>query len=401
MPAQEGGRDRRQTEVAMSESRESEAHDLVVIGAGVIGLAIAWRAAGSGLRTVVLDADEPAAGATGVAAGMLAPVTEADFGEESLLSLNLASARLYPDFVAELETASGRETGYRRTGALNVAVDRDQAEELERLHELQRSLGLEARWLSARNCRALEPSLSTRIVGGIEAPGDHQVSPRLLAGALRAAIEREGGSVRPRTRADAIAVEAGETAGVVLESGETLSARTVVVAAGARSAAIEVPAGAGVPVRPVKGQILRLRGEAGAPPIVSRIVRTPEVYAVPRADGRLVVGATVEERGFDAAVTAGGVLELLRSAYEALPGITELELVEASAGHRPATPDNEPVIGESALPGLVWATGHWRNGVLLAPLTADAVVGLITAGELPADLRAYTPMRFAPAEVSS
>jgi glycine oxidase len=401
MPAQEGGRDRRRTEVAMSESRESEAHDLVVIGAGVIGLAIAWRAAGRGLRTVVLEADEPAAGATGVAAGMLAPVTEADFGEESLLSLNLASARLYPDFVAELETASGRETGYRRTGALNVAVDRDQAEELGRLHELQRSLGLEARWLSARDCRALEPSLSTHIVGGIEAPGDHQVSPRLLANALRAALGREGGSVRPRTRADSIAVEAGETAGVVLESGETLSARTVVVAAGARSAAIGVPAGAAVPVRPVKGQILRLRGEPGSPPIVSRIVRTPEVYAVPRANGRLVVGATVEERGFDAAVTAGGVLELLRTAYEALPGITELELVEASAGHRPATPDNEPVIGESALPGLVWATGHWRNGVLLAPLTADAVVGLITEGELPADLRAYTPMRFAPAEVSS
>ena len=387
--------------VAMSESRESEAqaHDLVVIGAGVIGLAIAWRAAERGLRPLVLEAGEPGSGATGVAAGMLAPITEADFGEEALLALNLASARLYPDFVAELEAASGHVTGYRPTGALSVAVDRDQAEELERLHALQRSLGLDAHWLSARDCRALEPGLSTRVVGGIEARGDHLVSPRLLVGALRAALEREGGLVRPFARAESVAVEGGAATGVVLESGEVVRARTVVIAAGAYSAMIGLPPGAAVPVRPVKGQILRLRGEA-AEPVVSRIVRTPEVYAVPRADGRLVVGATVEEKGFDATVTAGGVLELLRSAYEVLPQITELELVQASAGHRPATPDNQPVVGEGALPGLVWATGHWRNGVLLAPLTADAVVHLVADGELPQELREFTPRRFSPVEVA-
>src|SRR5205823_2789720 len=199
----------------MSESPRSEAraHDLVVIGAGVIGLAIAWRAARRGLRPLVLEAGEPAGGATGVAAGMLAPVTEADFGEERLLEANLASARLYPDFVAELEAAAGRTTGYRPTGAIHVAVDRDQAEELERLHELQRSLGLEAGWLSASECRALEPSLSTRVAGGIDAPGDHQVSPRSLATALRAALEREGGWIRCRARARSIALEGGETAG--------------------------------------------------------------------------------------------------------------------------------------------------------------------------------------------
>ena len=387
--------------VAMSESRESEAqaHDLVVIGAGVIGLAIAWRAAERGLRPLVLEAGEPGSGATGVAAGMLAPITEADFGEEALLALNLASARLYPDFVAELEAASGHVTGYRPTGALSVAVDRDQAEELERLHALQRSLGLDAHWLSARDCRALEPGLSTGVVGGIEARGDHQVSPRLLVGALRAALEREGGLVRPFARAESVAVEGGAAAGVVLESGEVVRARTVVIAAGAYSATIGLPPGAAVPIRPVKGQILRLRGEA-AEPVVSHIVRTPEVYAVPRADGRLVVGATVEEKGFDATVTAGGVLELLRSAYEVLPQITELELVQASAGHRPATPDNQPVVGEGVLPGLVWATGHWRNGVLLAPLTADAIVHLIAEGEVPPELREFTPRRFSPVEVA-
>jgi glycine oxidase len=381
--------------VAMSRSEQQ----LVVVGAGVIGLAIAWRAAQRGLQPFVLDAAEPASGATGVAAGMLAPVTEADFGEEALIELNLAAARLYPDFVAELEASSGHATGYRETGALSVAIDRDQAEELSRLHDLQRSLGLDATWVPARECRAREPGLSTRVTGGIAAPGDHQVSPRLLAGALCAALERAGGIVKPHVRVESLAVEGGEAVGVVLESGDLVPSRTVVLATGASAFPIELPAVAEVPIRPVKGQILRLGGDA-ARPVTTRIVRTPEVYAVPREDGRLVVGATVEERGFDTAVTAGGVLELLRAAYDVLPGVAELELLQAAAGHRPATPDNEPVVGEGAIPGLVWATGHWRNGVLLAPVTADAVVSLVADGELPPTLRRFTPNRFSPAEVA-
>jgi glycine oxidase len=385
----------RERMVAMSRSNEQ----VVVVGAGVIGLAIAWRLAQRGMRPLVLDAGEPASGATGVAAGMLAPVTEADFGEEALVSLNLASAELYPAFVAELEAETGLETGYRQTGALNVAVDRDQAEELARLHELQRELGLDARWLSARDCRALEPGLSTRVAAGIEASRDHQVSPRRLSQALRTAVEKRGGAVRSSARVVALSVEGGETAGVVLESGAVVESSTVVMAAGAQTGQIELPAGAELPIRPVKGQILRLGGDA-AHPVATRIVRTPEAYAVPRADGRLVVGATVEERGFDAAVTAGGVLDLLRAAYEVLPGITELELLQASAGHRPATPDNQPAIGEGTVPGLVWATGHWRNGVLLAPVTADAIAGLIAGDELPPALREFSPRRFTPAEVT-
>ena len=379
----------------MSRSEEQ----MIVVGAGVIGLAIAWRAAQRGLRPLVLEAGEPGEGATGVAAGMLAPVTEADFGEEALLELNLASARLYPGFVSELEAESGLATGYRRSGALNVAVDRDQAEELARLHELQRALGLEARWLTPRECRTLEPGLSTRAAGGIDAPGDHQVSPRLLTNALQGALERSGGRVRAHGPVASLAVEGGQAAGVVLRSGETVRAPVVVLAAGARAGSVTVPQGADIPVRPVKGQILRLAGDR-ARPVCTRIVRTPEVYAVPRADGRLIVGATVEERGFDAAVTAGGLLDLLRAAYEVLPGIAELELLQASTGHRPATPDNEPVIGEGAVPGLVWATGHWRNGVLLAPVTADAVVSLVVDGELPEALARFAPDRFAPAEVA-
>lgn len=371
---------------------EEARYGALVIGAGVIGLAIGWRLAQRGLATVVIDAREPAAEATGVAAGMLAPVTEADFGEEALTELNVAAARSYPAFVAELEAETGVTTGYRATGTLTVALDRDQVEELRRLHAFQQSLGLSAEWLPARQCRRLEPGLSTRVAGGILAPDDHHVSPRALASALELSLERAGGTLRTHARVESVMLEERGVAGVVLESGERVHAPLVVIAAGAQSGNLPHLR---APVRPVKGQILRLRGDSSAP-LARRVIRTPEVYAVPRADGRLVVGATVEERGFDRSVTAGGVFELLRRAYEALPGITELELLEASAGLRPGTPDNAPIVGEDHVSGLVWATGHWRNGVLLAPVTADAVIELVTDGELPAPFRAFSPARFAP-----
>ena len=375
-------------------------YDAIVIGAGVIGLTIGWRLAQRGLATVVLDAHEPAAGATGVAAGMLAPVTEADFGEERLIELNLAAARDYPAFVAELEAETGMTTGYRATGTITVAVDRDQVEELRRLHAFHQSLGLCADWLPARQCRKLEPGLSTRVAGGVLAPEDHQVSPRALAAALASALERSGGMLRTSAHVASLVIEADQVRGVELESGAELWARQVVAATGARSADLGgLPSDARVPVRPVKGQILRLRGAPEAP-VASRVIRTPEVYAVPRADGRVIVGATVEERGFDRSVTAGGVLELLWRAYEAIPGITELELLAASAGLRPGTPDNGPIVGESEVAGLVWATGHWRNGVLLAASTADAVVELVTDGELPEAFRAFSPERFARAALA-
>jgi glycine oxidase len=182
---------------------------------------------------------------------------------------------------------------------------------------------------------------------------------------------------------------------VELEGGERLAAANVVVAAGAESGTLDgIPEHARVPVRPVKGQILRLRADAPVALPARRVIRTPEVYAVPRDDGEVVVGATVEERGFDRSVTAGGVLELLRRAYEALPGIAELELVEMSAGLRPGTPDNGPVVGESGVSGLWWATGHWRNGILLAPLTADAVAGMLGDEDPPEELAPFGAARF-------
>ena len=379
----------------MSTVRGTAAHEAIVVGAGVIGLSAGWRLAQRGIATLVLDEAEPAGGASGVAAGMLAPVTEADFGEEDMTALNLASLRQWPAFAAELRTAAGIDCGYREFGALAVAVDRDEHEVLRRLYDHQRSLGLDAQWLPARECRRLEPGLAPRIAGGILAPHDHQVSPRPLARALVAALGAAGGELRSGARVTRVVSHGGGVT-VGIAGGEALSADAVVVAAGAASGALEgLPDDARVPVRPVKGQILRLRAQAPVALPARRVIRTPEVYCVPRDDGELVVGATVEERGWDRTVTAGGVLELLRRAYEALPGIAELELVETAAGLRPATPDNGPIVGPGTVPGLWWATGHWRNGILQAPITAAAIAAMLGGDEPPAELAAFSPERFA------
>jgi glycine oxidase len=378
----------------------------VVIGAGVIGLSVAWRAAQRGV-TVTLADPVPGSGATRAAAGMLTPVSEAAYAEKDLLGLGAESLRRYPDFAAELTGLTGLPTGFRRDGTMQVGYDADDLAVIEELHALQESFGVAAERLTARQCRKAEPLLDPSVRGGLLTTGDGSVDPRLLARALLAAAEKSGVRiVRQPAAGLLVAGEDGEAsedgggraAGARLADGSEVTADWVVLAAGWQSPALAgLPPAAVPPVRPVKGQILRLR----VPPegdqlsrCVRGVVRGRSVYLVPRQDGELVVGATQEEMGADTRVTAGGVWELLRDARTLVPGLTEFEFAEAIAGLRPGTPDNAPVLGPSGLPGLVLATGHFRAGVLLAPVTAEIVADYLATGRLAAAADPFTMARF-------
>ncbi|HEX2054648.1 MAG TPA: glycine oxidase ThiO [Actinomycetota bacterium] len=366
-------------------------YDCVIVGAGIIGLSIGWRASQYGLSVLVLDRADPPDGASAVAAGMLAPVTEANFGEESLLRLNLEGAHRWPAFAEELSFAAGMHLNDHEKGILHVALDRDQAEALHRLFDYQTALGLDVEWLSSLACRRMEPGLHPSTRSGILARADAAVDPRRIVEALRVVLRAAGGQVRHG--AEVVEVKGNPDTGVRLAGGEQIPADNVVLAAGCWSGRIPgVPEHFSRALRPVKGQILRLRPSPAQPPL-RLVLRTEEVYVVPRPGGEVVVGATVEEKGFDTTATAGGVLELLRAGNELLPGIREMAVAEVGAGLRPGTPDNAPILGELA-PGIVAATGHYRNGILLAPLTADGIAELLAKGELPEELAGFAPDRF-------
>jgi glycine oxidase len=386
------------TVVPLRSSSPPRGLDAVIVGGGVIGLSCAWRLARRGARVRVLEREHPGAGASAVAAGMLAPVGEATWGEEALTQLALASAEVWPAFATELAADAEAPVGYSPLGALHVALDRDEAEVLRQRYQLMSSLDLDAEWLRASGARRLEPGLAPSVTAAVETPAEAAADPRALIPALVAALEARGGELVTGTEAVESILEHGCLVGVRTADGSEHRAGAVVLATGCWSGALGWLRGdARPPVRPVKGQILTLRGPASEP-VCSRIVASERVYIVPREDGRVAVGATVEEQGFDVRVTAGGVYELLREAYRALPEIAELELVETLCGMRPGSPDNSPLIGRGALDGLLLATGHYRNGILLAPVTAEAIAALITGDEPPADLDPFDPVRFAVAE---
>lgn len=367
--------------------------DVVVVGGGVIGLAVAWRAARAGLAVTVVD---PGSGdsASWVAAGMLAPVSESSFGEESLLRLNLLAVDRFPSFVAELEAAAGQSVGLRREGTLTVAYDAGDRAVLARMAAWRRTIGLAADELDARACRAREPLLSADIHAGVFSAADWSVDNRGFVAALRRAGARDG----VHTVTDRVAEVAGSGRGVTLVGGDVLTAGTVVLAAGAWSGAISgVPAAVRAAVRPVKGQLLRLRLPDRLPPVLRHTVRGTirgaDIYLVPRADGEIVVGATMEERGFDRTVTCLAAHDLLRNAMALLPVLGELVLAETCVGLRPGTTDNGPLVGTTDVEGLLVATGHFRNGVLLAPLTADAIVAALTGAPVAEQWAPFTAAR--------
>lgn len=376
--------------------------DVLIIGAGVIGLAIAWRAAQRGMRVLIADPD-PGSGASHAAAGMLTPVAEAAYAERELFDFGCASLRRYPEFVAELTEATGLPTGFRQTGTLQVAHDADDLAALAEHAQLRESFGAATQRLTGRECRVAEPLLGP-VCGGLLVTDDASVDPRLLTTALLAAAKAAGVTHLPQRARRLLAGQAA--AGAELDQGTTVAAGQVVLCAGWASATLEgVPTEAAPPLRPVKGQIIRLRPTAQtrttspSPAFLNRtvrgLVRGSSVYLVPRHDGEVVVGATQEELGADTTVTAGGVWQLLRDARALVPGITELEFAEAAAGLRPGTPDNAPLLGPSCLPGLILATGHFRAGVLLAPLTADLIADLLATGTLPAAAAPFSAQRLA------
>jgi glycine oxidase len=377
-------------------SAERQASDVVIVGGGVIGLSIAWRAARRGLRVIVLERDDVGSGTSRHAAGMLAPIAEVTPGEEPLLHLGLASARLYPQFVGELVDQAGvPEVGYTRCGTLLVARDGDEAEALERELILRERFGLKVARLRPSQARQLEPALAPSLRLALDVPGDHAIDPRKLVRALAVAVVAAGGEVRQHARVNSVQVTgAGTVSGVVMHDAARLAAHNVVIAAGVWAGEISgIPADAQMPLRPVKGQIMRLRDPAG-PGLLGRVIRMGSSYITPRGDGRYVLGATSEERGFDTTVTADGAFGLLRDAAELVPGILEFAIEEFTAGLRPGTPDNLPAIGAGALHGLHWALGHRRNGILLAPITAELVVAALLNEPPPIASTTVSPDRF-------
>jgi glycine oxidase len=372
--------------------------DVVVVGGGVVGLALAYELARRGRAVLVLDRDDVAGAATRAAAGMLAPTSEADLSERALVDLELDSLRRYPEFVAGLERLTGESCGYRTDGTLWVALNRDQDGELERLFAMQRAKGLPARRLSAVEALARESHLSGRIVAGLLAEGDHQIDPRALTRALGAALARLGGHVVAGCRVDRIEHVGDEVvavSGAVGGRALRVSCQVAVLAGGVWSEDVDAPLPP-LGLRPVKGQLVRLAG----PELIRHVVRSPDVYLVPRRGGELLVGATMEEQGFDARPMAGAVLDLLREAWRLLPGVYELAISELSVGFRPALRDHLPVIGAAAVRGLYVATGHFRNGVLLAPATAHHLAEWIVGGAPPAALAPFGLERLEAAAVS-
>ncbi|MXW41735.1 MAG: glycine oxidase ThiO [Acidimicrobiia bacterium] len=360
--------------LAATQNPKATSPEAIVVGGGIIGLSVAWKLQSGGIKTVVFD-PYPGLGASHAAAGMLAPVNEAYWGEHDVLRLHLAANQAWPEFAAIL---GANTVDYRRDGMLRVAFNSDDKAQLAHFSDLYRKENLPVELLRSQQCHELEPLLSPGVQSGIYSPLDHHVNPRLVVAELVKLVPIITKSVKHVTHNQ-----------IVTEDGQTMHCRQVVVAAGAWTGKL-----LNLPIRPVKGQIIRLKGKPGLlhRPVLG-LVRGAKIYAIPRSDGEIVVGATQEEMGFDTRVTAGGVYELLRDMLALCPGLSEMELAETWAGLRPGSPDNAPIIGRGH-DDIIFASGHFRNGVLTAPITANCVTALIQEQDPPIDLTAFSPDRF-------
>ena len=365
-------------------------YDVAIVGAGVVGLGVGWRLARAGLSVGVFERDEAGAGASSAAAGMLAPTAEVDFEEEDLLELGRRSLERYPDFVAEVEQVSGEDVDYRTEGTLVVGLDRDDTEALARLHTYHMELGLEVDRLSADQAREREPALSPNIHSALYIPGDHQVDALKLTRALASCLDSAGAELHEHTPVDEVRIRGERVEGLQLADGRRVDAERVLLSAGAWTRKLGgLPEDVVPHIRPVRGQMLAL--ELEDPPLCTHVIRAPDAYLVPKSDGSLVVGATSEEMGFDPRLTAGGVFELLRGAWETMPGVYDLHLLDMWTGFRPVALDNKPKLGPTRIDGLWLGAGHGRNGILLAATTALDLAASIERGELVPALESFAP----------
>ena len=366
---------------------------VAIVGAGAIGLGIGWRLAQAGAAVDIFERDNAGRGASWAAAGMLAAGVETEPGEHALARLTRESLERWPGFAAELESLSGISVELRTEGTLAVATGADEAARLRHDVDFQQGLGIELRWLTGAEARRLEPHLAPAVAAAVLSPRDHQVNNRRLVAALARAFERAGGRLHEHARVQGVEIAGGRVR-AIRASDCRHEAGVVVLAAGAWSREIEgLPPEVLPPVRPVKGQMLALQMDAVAP-LLAHVLWAPGVYLVPRQDGRLIVGATIEERGFDATLTAGAMLSLLEAAWRVLPAIEDCAISESWVGFRPGSPDDAPILGPTAIEGLILATGHHRNGILLTPVTADEVSRCVLAGDVGETIRPFGIERF-------
>ena len=371
---------------------------VIIIGGGVIGLGIGWQLAKAGDAVTIHERGQAGRGASWAAGGMLGPIAEAHIDELDLLKLSNQSLARYPEWVDELETETGMPIGYRAEGTLIVGIQPDDTYQLQHAYNLYQDLGLNVQWLSGQEAREIEGALSPYVTAAIRCETDHQVDNRLMVQALQRAYESRGGVLHQNSSVERIVIENGTATGIQTQNGFQ-EADVCILAAGCWSGQISgLPDTLIPPVRPVKGQMLALQMREDI--MISNVIRTVKarypmpVYLVPRTDGRLVIGATTEELGFDTDLIVGGIYELLHGAFEAVPSVYELPLLETWTGLRPGSSDNAPILGKTPVENLIYATGHYRNGILLTPITAYEISKLILTGETSETIAPFHLERF-------
>ncbi len=364
-----------------------------IIGAGLAGLGIGWRLAQAGHNVTIYERGSVGQEASWAGAGMLAAALEAEPGEDLLLPFTMKAQDVWTDFTRELEDYTGLTIGYRESGTLFVAVEADDVGILRHRQDFLAAHGIKVEWLEYNDIKAREPSLAPCIRNALYSAQDHQVDNRALVKALHEACKKAGVIIHEHTPVESVYVKNGELKTLLTPHGE-IDVEHAIFCTGAWAGEIKgLPQGAAPPVYPMKGQVLCLQMNPQQP-LLRHVVWTPHVYLVPRDDGRLIVGATMEDKGFDTTMTAGGMLHLLRRTWEALPDMEELPLVESWAGLRPTSRDDAPILGPSDVSNLSYATGQHRHGILMTPLIASVMERYITHGELPDIAKDFTMARF-------